>query len=207
MITEMRMSDGYMSATKMCQSAGKTWADYKDGHRAFMDGLTRAVDRSDVVQTSLSGPNHQRGTWIHPQVAMNLAMWCSPQFAVKVIDLVVRYGSGQVTAEETRAATEHGDPVEETCEEYRALKRLKVQNEIEMEKAKHANEMAKVQSEAPRLRVKSTQQLVEESMRLCRTLVTSDPSLIEMINRAHNNLIIKSLRIEEVDEFSQDTTE
>jgi hypothetical protein len=183
----------------MCQSAGKTWGDYTAGHRAFMDGLTRAVDRSDIVQTILSDPNHQRGTWIHPQLAMNLAMWCSPEFAVKVIDLVLRYGSGQVTADESQATTEREDPVEENDDEYRALKRLKVRNEIEMEKAKHANEMAKVQSEAPRLHVDSTQQLVEDSLRQCRTLVTSNPSLNEMINNAHNNLIIRSLRVLEAD--------
>ena len=37
-------------------------------------------------------------------VAIHLAQWCSPYFAVKVSELVRRYVKGQVTTEESRAA-------------------------------------------------------------------------------------------------------
>jgi hypothetical protein len=182
MITEMRLSDGYVSATKMCQSAGKMWADYKDGHRAFIDTLASSMDRPiDLVQSIVTGPNHQRGTWVYPQLAINLAQWCSHAFAVKVTALVLRYLSGQVTTEESRAAArtvvERAAPVEETDEESRALKCMKVRNEIELEKMKHANEMAKVQSS------------------LLNTLATgiAPPSLDGMIRIARDNLARKCL--------------
>jgi hypothetical protein len=31
-----------------------------------------------------TGPNEQRGTWVHLQVAIHLAVWCSPTCAVQV---------------------------------------------------------------------------------------------------------------------------
>ena len=216
MITEMRLSDGYVSATKMCQSAGKMWADYKDGHRAFIVTLASSMGRPiDLVQTNFNGPNHQRGTWVHPQLAINLASWCSPTFAVKVTALVLRYLTGQVTTEESRAAAktvaERAAPPEETDEDSRALKRLKVTHEIELEKTKHANEMArhanemanhanelaKLQSETSRLRMESTRELMEGSKRLIDGLASgiAPPALTGMINIARHNLAVKCLAV------------
>lgn len=206
MITEMRLSDGYISATKMCQSAGKMWADYKDGHTAFINALVTSMDRPiEPFQSIVTGPNHQRGTWVHPQLAINLASWCSPTFAVKVTELVFRYMSGQITTAESRAVAktinERAAPVDEVDEESRALKRLKVLNEIEMEKMNHGKEMA-------RLRIESTQELVEGSKRLLDTLATgvAPPSLTGMINIARNNLAIKCLAVLEPSDDSATNT-
>jgi hypothetical protein len=88
MITEMRLSDGYISATKMCQSAGKMWGHYKDvaRNKEFMIALAESTGRplETLLHSILSGPNHQRGTWVHPQLATHLAMWISTEFEVKV---------------------------------------------------------------------------------------------------------------------------
>ena len=35
-----------------------------------------------VVRSIATGPNDQRGTWIHPRLAVDLARWISPEFAV-----------------------------------------------------------------------------------------------------------------------------
>lgn len=35
-----------------------------------------------VVQSITTGPNHLRGTWVHPRLAVDLARWISPAFAV-----------------------------------------------------------------------------------------------------------------------------
>lgn len=32
----------------------------------------------------MNGSNENRGTWVHPDVAINLGQWCSPRFAVAV---------------------------------------------------------------------------------------------------------------------------
>ena len=39
-----------------------------------------------LVETKLDVRNGERGTWVHPRVALNLAQWCSPAFAVKVTE-------------------------------------------------------------------------------------------------------------------------
>ena len=41
-----------------------------------------------LIQTIQGGSPEKQGTWIHPQVSINLAQWCSPKFAVMVTDWV-----------------------------------------------------------------------------------------------------------------------
>lgn len=96
-IAEMRNSDGYVNATKMCQSGGKEWSNYfkSGGNKIFIDELKRSLpDGRDLYQTITTGPNLERGTWIHHKLAIHLAMWISPVFAVAVTDLVTRFLSG-----------------------------------------------------------------------------------------------------------------
>jgi hypothetical protein len=44
-----------------------------------------------LIRIIATGPNDQRGTWIHPQIAINLATWLSPEFAVQVSEWVVSW--------------------------------------------------------------------------------------------------------------------
>ena len=110
-IAEMRASDGFINATKMCKEGGKLCADFlrRDGTRQILAEIenTMACAIVDLVQVKMGGntsaPDY--GTWVHPKVAIHLAMWVSPAFGVAVSDLVLRYMSGNVTtAESVRAA-------------------------------------------------------------------------------------------------------
>jgi hypothetical protein len=107
-IAEMRVSDGYINATKMCQLSGKRWYDYMriDTTQAFIQALSSkaGIPALDLV-VSQRGGNHA-GTWVHHQVAIHLAMWISPEFAVAVTDLVERYLMGRVTTEESQRAAQ-----------------------------------------------------------------------------------------------------
>jgi len=60
------------------ESVGKT--------RAFLRVLSRSVLISTdlLIKTQTGGLNENRGTWVHPQVAINIAQWISPTFDVKV---------------------------------------------------------------------------------------------------------------------------
>jgi hypothetical protein len=81
-----RDSDGYADATAMCQANGKRWHEYSSNQRtteyiaALGESLNLPADQ--LVITTTSGPNHLRGTWVHPRLAVDLARWLSPQFAV-----------------------------------------------------------------------------------------------------------------------------
>ncbi len=81
-----RDSDGYADATAMCQANGKRWFDYERIDRTT-DYITALADATglgadQLVISTTTGPNHLRGTWIHPRLAVDLARWISPQFAV-----------------------------------------------------------------------------------------------------------------------------
>jgi len=81
-----RDSDGYANATAMCQANGKRWHNYErlDTSTAYLQALAASlgIPADQLVITTTTGPNRFRGTWIHPRLAVDLARWISPQFAV-----------------------------------------------------------------------------------------------------------------------------
>jgi hypothetical protein len=87
-IIHQRAVDGYVNATAICQAVGKLFADYRrlTTTKAFLDELSKSmgIPIDQLVYTVVTGPNEGRGTWVHPDVAINLGQWCSPKFAVAV---------------------------------------------------------------------------------------------------------------------------
>jgi hypothetical protein len=79
-----RTTDGYVNATAMCKANGKQWNDYWRTDRAttYLEalGAETGIPVSKLC-LSLKGGSHQ-GTWIRPQVAVDLARWISAPFAV-----------------------------------------------------------------------------------------------------------------------------
>jgi hypothetical protein len=86
-VTEIRMKDGFINATKLCKSAGKLWADYYrlKKTQAFLNEICKNIGNNidDIIESEVGGVHHN-GTWVHPQVATNLALWCSIKFGAKV---------------------------------------------------------------------------------------------------------------------------
>lgn len=87
-LIHQRASDGYVNATAMCSASGKNYYDYSrlKATGEFLDELSRStgIPGDLLVFTVMHGPNESRGTWVHPDVAINLGQWCSPRFAVAV---------------------------------------------------------------------------------------------------------------------------
>jgi hypothetical protein len=50
-----------------------------------------------LVMTFQGGTPELQGTWVHPDVAINLGQWCSPKFAVAVSQWVREWMSGNFT--------------------------------------------------------------------------------------------------------------
>lgn len=87
-ITFQRQEDGYINATALCKSVGRefhTWNRSKTTI-AFINELSydTHICGTDLVQIQQGGEPHLQGTWVHPQVAINLAQWLLPKFAVQV---------------------------------------------------------------------------------------------------------------------------
>lgn len=83
---QRRQIDGYVNATAMCKANGKHLPHYLANGRTseYLQALSGSVGiPTDLLRVSIgNGPNHLRGTWIHPRLAVDLARWISPAFAV-----------------------------------------------------------------------------------------------------------------------------
>jgi hypothetical protein len=81
---QRRIKDNYVNATAMCKANGKRWNDYYETDRCHKYLGALEVKTGIPVSSlfiSLKGGSHQ-GTWVHPQVAVDLARWISAPFAV-----------------------------------------------------------------------------------------------------------------------------
>ena len=84
----LQRGDGYWNATAMCRANGKQWSHYweNDSSQEYADELAGSlgIPRDRLVRTIMTGPNELRGTWVHQRIALHLAQWCNPRFAVRV---------------------------------------------------------------------------------------------------------------------------
>ena len=95
---DQRANDGYVNATALCQACGKKLSHYLEnvGTKAFLSLLSAdaGYPASELVQAIKGGPPQMQGTWVHPQVAINLGQWASPKFAVLVSKWVFEWMDG-----------------------------------------------------------------------------------------------------------------
>ena len=82
-----RSSDGSVNLTQLCQAGGKyiaNWAGLAKS-QAFLRVLSESIGMSidNLISYEIAGKT-ERATWGHPQVAINIAQWISPEFDVKV---------------------------------------------------------------------------------------------------------------------------
>jgi len=87
---ERRRADGFVNATAICQANGKRWAKYSESDRCkeYIAALMSEVRNPDFapVQSHRGGSAGGGQTWIHPSLAIDLARWISPAFAVWMDD-------------------------------------------------------------------------------------------------------------------------
>lgn len=58
------------------------------------------IGRSELIQSIKGGVPSFQGTWVHPQVAINLGQWLSPKFAVQVSKWVFDWLNGKTPQQE-----------------------------------------------------------------------------------------------------------
>ena len=84
---EYREEDGYINITNLCKAGGKEFKGWNriDKTKRFLDVLSVTVNICTVeLLKQEQGGNGERHTWAHPQVAINIAQWISPEFDVLV---------------------------------------------------------------------------------------------------------------------------
>ena len=78
---------GYVNATQMCKACGKAWADYAkiDSTKTYWDALSADMNLCiSALIISIKGGNNKQvqGTWVHPEIAIDLAQWVSVEFRI-----------------------------------------------------------------------------------------------------------------------------
>ena len=78
-----RTSDGYVNATAMCKANKKRWSDYRESDRCqtYLGALSQTTE-IPLFGLIESRQGQGGGSWVHPQVAVDLARWISAPFAV-----------------------------------------------------------------------------------------------------------------------------
>jgi hypothetical protein len=100
-ITDIRKEDNYINATKLCKSAGKSWSNYFQlkTTNEFIDELSRSLElnKDILVQTTITGPNDLRGTWIHPLMKNHLLHWINQSLSDKKHHYIYLITSSYIT--------------------------------------------------------------------------------------------------------------
>jgi hypothetical protein len=98
---KVRPVDNYLFATDLCRAGGKLWKNYYQNQttKEYINSLSMSAGKSAdlLIQTIKNGKNEDRGTWIHPKVAIHLAQWISADFAVQVSNIIYKYATNDLT--------------------------------------------------------------------------------------------------------------
>ena len=84
---QARLSDGYVNATQLCKAGGKLFANWfkTESTRAYLVHLSTdlTIGISELLDVRKGGS--AQGSWIHPDLAIDLAASISPEFRLKVV--------------------------------------------------------------------------------------------------------------------------
>jgi hypothetical protein len=88
-IIQFREPDNYINATQLCKAGGKNFGHWNslDSTKELISILASeiGIPISQLIDSKKGkSNNYEQGTWIHPDLAIQLAQWLSPHFAIQV---------------------------------------------------------------------------------------------------------------------------
>jgi hypothetical protein len=101
-VISSRPLDHYVNATQLCQAGGKKFSHWfsSDTTKELLNELSAdaGIPASALVETKRGGNNKtNQGSWIHPDLSIQLAQWISPKFAIQVSKWIRSlFGEGSV---------------------------------------------------------------------------------------------------------------
>ncbi|MBD2505554.1 KilA-N domain-containing protein [Anabaena azotica] len=91
---------GYVNATQMCHANNKSWGHYKErkSTKAYWTALSNdiGIPISSLV-IEIDGYGSSQGTWVHPEIAIDLAQWVSLEFRIWANRTLMKVFLGQET--------------------------------------------------------------------------------------------------------------
>jgi hypothetical protein len=87
--------DGFIHATEICKIVNKKMSNWRrlNETKELINKLQYKLSQKSENQSEVSqiievykgnSGKYQQGTWIHPELGINLAQWCDPNFALQV---------------------------------------------------------------------------------------------------------------------------
>ena len=101
-VISSRPVDHYVNATQLCQAGSKLFSDWfrLDTTKELMNELSAdmGIPISALAETKRGGnEKNKQGSWIHPDLSIQLAQWISPKFAIQVSKWIrTLFGKGSI---------------------------------------------------------------------------------------------------------------
>lgn len=133
---EHRDEDWYINVTNLCKAGGKLFKNWKKTQKtkAFLSS-TVPIRTVELIKQNTGG-NGERHTWVHPQVAINIAQWISPAFDVKVsgwVYEIMMTGKVDITTTKTYKELQRENKNKELKIQYLTKKYVKAQPRVQYE--------------------------------------------------------------------------
>lgn len=94
-VIQRRDCDGFINLTLLCQAGGKKFNHWVRNVKSqkFLDVLAcmLQMNTTQLVCVVQGGDSKLQGSWGHPQVAINIALWISPLFCAKVTQWLISF--------------------------------------------------------------------------------------------------------------------
>ncbi len=101
-IAKFDVPKGYVNATQMCKANGREWSSYarRKSSKAYWEGLANDLQiciSSLIIHVEAYG--NEQATWVHPEIAVDLAQWVSVPFKIWANRTLTKIVSGEAIAD------------------------------------------------------------------------------------------------------------
>jgi hypothetical protein len=110
---------GYINASKICKDADKEFRHWNANNytNQLIDTLSSnsGISRCDLMIQNKGGSSKDaflRGTYVHPKLIVHIASWCSPEYALKVSDIVNEYHIKEAVEEKEKLLKKKQDKID-----------------------------------------------------------------------------------------------
>ena len=125
------MTNGYINATKMCSMYGRTkggkekqFSHWKQYNQNFINLVSASLAKGpdELVPCAVTGGQNAiiRGTYVHRDLAVHLASWCSDEFGYMVSKIINSHieAENQKLSEQLTTVTKQNEGLRNTLEQY-----------------------------------------------------------------------------------------
>lgn len=143
----MMSDNGYVNATKLCVSAKKDFFEWKRSKSAksymkYLESLPGFSGNKLIITDT--GRNSIRGSYVHPDLIINIAQWCSPEYSHKVTKVMHEYHSKQAIEEKDAIIGKKDDKIDKLSKQI-DLMREEQKREREEQKKQRREQKQEIQ--------------------------------------------------------------